>query len=89
MTTTLLQGQADLPKLVELASRGEDVLITVDGQPKARLTRADAPPAGAVALPVDMAVWLKVLEEARHKYSTGKPGPSGEQILEADRADRI
>ena len=38
MTTTLSQSQADLPRLVELANQGEDVVITVEGKPKARLT---------------------------------------------------
>src|ERR1051326_6523845 len=31
MITTLSQSQADLPRLVELASQGEDVVITVEG----------------------------------------------------------
>jgi hypothetical protein len=33
--------------------------------------------------------WLKDLEEIRQKYSTGKTGPTVEQILEEDRKDRI
>ena len=35
MIATLNQSLAELPKLVELASQGEDLLITVEGQPKA------------------------------------------------------
>jgi prevent-host-death family protein len=37
MIATLNQSQAELPKFVELASQGEDVLITVNGQPKAQI----------------------------------------------------
>ena len=44
MIATLSKSQAELPRLVELASQGEDVVITVEGKPKARLTRAEAPP---------------------------------------------
>lgn len=89
MTTTLSQSQADLPRLVELASQGEDVLITVEGKPKARLTRADGVPGNGSQAPVDMAAWVAELEELRSRFATGKPGPTAEQILEEDRADRV
>ncbi len=89
MTTTLSQSQADLPRLVELASQGEDVLITVAGKPKARLTRADGAPGNGSHAPVDMAAWVAELEELRSRYATGKPGSTVEQILEEDRADRV
>jgi len=89
MTTTLSQSQADLPRLVELASQGEDVVITVEGKPKARLTRADAPAGNGARPPVDMTAWLKELEEVRRKYATGKTGPTVEQILDEDRTDRV
>lgn len=88
MTTTLKQSQADLPRLVELASRGEDVVITVEGKPKARLTRADGA-SGNGALPaVDMAAWIEKLGEVRRKYATGRTGATVEEILDDDRADR-
>jgi antitoxin (DNA-binding transcriptional repressor) of toxin-antitoxin stability system len=89
MTTTLSQSQADLPRLVELASQGEDVLITVEGKPKARLTRAESVPSNGAQTPVDMAAWAKELEELRGRLATGKPSPTSEQILEEDRADRV
>lgn len=89
MIATLNQSLADLPKFVELASRGEDVLITVDGQPKAKLTRADGTIPPSIWRTVDLAAWLSELEDLRRRYSTGKPGPSVEQILEEDRADRV
>jgi prevent-host-death family protein len=88
MVATLKEGQQNLSQLVELASQGEDIVITVDGKPKARLTRAESVP--AEQLPIrDKSRWLKELEELRKQYSTGKKGPSVEQILEEDRADRI
>jgi antitoxin (DNA-binding transcriptional repressor) of toxin-antitoxin stability system len=86
MIVTLSKSQAELPKLVEIASRGEDVIIMVEGKPKARLTRADAADAGRGEAPVDMDAWVKELEEAHHKYTTGKPGSSTEQILNEDRS---
>ena len=89
MTTTLSQSKADLPRLVELASRGEDVVITVEGKPKARLTCAEIVPSNGSKAPVDVVAWAKVLEELRNRLATGKSGPTAEQILEEDRANRV
>ena len=86
MTATLTESQADLQRLVELASRGEVVVITVDGKPKARLTSAGTP---SPANSPDMERWLKDLEELRRRYATGKTGLTADQILEEDRADRL
>jgi prevent-host-death family protein len=86
MTATLRESQADLQRLVELASRGEDVLITVDGKPKAKLTSAGTL---SPAKSPNMAFWLRDLEELRQRYRTGKTGPTVEQILEEDRAERL
>jgi prevent-host-death family protein len=88
MVATLTEGQQNLSRLVELASQGEDVVIIVDGKPKARLTRAESTPADDAPIP-DKSQWLKELEELRRQYSTGKKGPTVEQLLEEDRADRI
>ena len=77
-----------MPRLVELASNGEDVVITVDGKPKAKLTRAesalDQERPGA-----ERAQWLKELAELREKYATGKKGLTVEEMLDQDRVDRI
>ena len=91
MTETLSKSQADLPRLVELASQGEDVVITVEGKPKARLTRAEVVP-GNGASPrsrTDLAVRVKELAALRDKYRTGKTGLTVDQILEETRADRV
>jgi prevent-host-death family protein len=90
MTATLSKSQADLPRLVEIASRGEDVLITVEGKPKARLTRASVPP-GNGASPegrTDLIVRAKELASLRDKYRTDKSGLTVDQILDQSRADR-
>ena len=85
MTTTLSQSQADLPRLVELASQGEDMLITVEGKPKAKLTRAESP----APQPFDGKKWVAELEELNRRYHTGKNGLTVEQILAEDREDRL
>jgi prevent-host-death family protein len=87
MTATLSKSQAELPKLVEIASQGEDVVITVEGKPKARLTRAEPGDGNGTEAPLDMDAWLKELEIARRKYATGGVGISTEQILNEDRGD--
>ena len=88
MTATLSQSQAELPRLVEIASQGEDVVITVQGEPRARLTRLRDRSNDNKA-PLDKTTWVKELEEVRRKYATGNAGPSTEQILNDDRAERI
>ncbi len=89
MTTTLNQSQADLPRLVELASQGEDVVITVDGKPKARLTKAASPaPAPRTFTPAELQTWMVELEMLRTRYATGKNGSTVEEILAEDRDAR-
>jgi len=85
VTATLSKTQAELPRLVELASQGEDVVITVEGKPKARLTRANVAPGNGGA---DLALRVKELAALREKYRTGKTGLTVDQILEETRADR-
>ena len=90
MTASLSKSQAELPRLVEIASQGEDVVITVDGKPKARLTRAEVAPGNGASPqnPVDSTVRARELASLRDKYRTGKTGPTVDQILEETRADR-
>ena len=85
MTTTLSQSQTELPRLVELASQGEDVVITVEGKPKARLTRIEM----AVPKPYDGRQWMAELEELNRRYNPGGNGMTTEQILAEDREDRF
>jgi antitoxin (DNA-binding transcriptional repressor) of toxin-antitoxin stability system len=88
MTTTLSQAQAEFPRLVELASQGEDIVITVESKLKARLTKASVSGVRELST-AERAAWLKELEELRSKFATGKAGPTVGQILEEDRADRM
>ena len=85
MTATLNESQAQLPRLVELASQGEDVVITVEGKPKARLTRVE----NRMVQAFDGARWMQELEDLNRRYNTGKNGLTVEQILAQDREDRF
>ncbi len=89
MIATLSRSQADLPRLVELASQGEDVVITVEGQPKARLTRAETVVRPRQLSQEEKEQWLAELAELRRSVSTGKQGLTVDQILDEDRADRV
>ena len=82
MTATLEQAQADLLKLVRMVQRGEDVVITSQGRPVAKLTGvAQAKPSP------DRQAWLAKLARLRESTATGKTGLTVEQILEEDRGD--
>ena len=85
MIKSLRESKAKLSELVQQASRGEDVLITVHGKVKARLTSAALQTGQA-----DMQRWADELEQLHmrvsiqghdHKLTT-------EAILSEDRSDR-
>ncbi len=82
MLKTLRESKAKLSELVELASRGEDVLITVRGKVKARLTRATQP-AGSSAGPA----WVRELRALQRAYGVSKRRISVEQALAESRQD--
>ncbi len=84
MIKTLRESKAKLSELVELASGGQDVLITVRGKVKARLTRAGAPHPRS-----DRAAWVRKLRALRAAYRTSKTQPSIEEILTQLREDRF
>jgi antitoxin (DNA-binding transcriptional repressor) of toxin-antitoxin stability system len=90
MTATLSTSQSELPRLVEIASLGEDVVITVEGKPKARLTRLSQPAETSATQPraVDLSRRIEQLASLRDRYHTGKPGLTVEEILSATRADQ-
>jgi prevent-host-death family protein len=84
MTTTLREAKAKLSEMVKLASRGQEIVITVHGKETAKL----------VAVPkrskkFNKEKWLKELDKMREKNWTGRYGRSIEEILEEDRADRF
>ena len=83
MIKTLRESKAKLSELVELASQGEDVLITVRGKVKARLTGV-APQSDEE----DIKAWLDELKALREAH-TVKQTLSIQQILDEDREDRF
>ncbi len=82
MTATLEQTQADLLRLVNLVQQGEEVVITSQGRAVAKLS---AVPQSAA--PTDRQAWLARLAKLRARLSTGKTGPTVEEILDEDRGD--
>jgi len=82
MTATLEQTQSELLKLIDLAQRGEEVLITNHGRAIAKLTALPQPRTAA-----DRQDWLAKLSRLREVTATGKATPTTEQILDDLRAE--
>ena len=80
MTATLEQTQADLLKLLGMVQEGEEVIITSQGRPVAKLT--GVPQASPSP---NRQAWLARLAQLRQRLSTGKTGLTVEQILDEDR----
>jgi antitoxin (DNA-binding transcriptional repressor) of toxin-antitoxin stability system len=79
----LEQTQAELARLLALASEGEEVLITVEGRAVAKLTGLSLPTTPSKQ------EWLADLADLRRRGATGKTGgPTVEEILADDREDR-
>ena len=83
MITTLRDGKAHLSELVERASRGEDVLITVRGKVKARLTRVED-----TFDAKDRKAWIRELRAIQRKYTVSSK-TSSEKIFSELREDRV
>lgn len=82
MTATLEQTQSELLRLIHLAQRGEEVVITSHGHPIAKLTGLPQP-----RTPEDRRAWLARLSELRQRLATGETGLSVEEILDDDRGE--
>ena len=80
MTATLEQTQTDLRKLLGLVEHGQEIIITSQGRPVAKLTGL---PQTAIA--PDRQAWLAKLADLRTRLATGKTGLTVEQILDEDR----
>jgi len=77
---SLRESKTRLSELVSLASSGEEILITVHGQPKARILPVSEPYS-------DTADWLRELSDLRS--SLGQPSTSHKpSALEDVREDR-
>lgn len=85
MVRTLTESKATLSKLVELASQGQEVLITVRGSVKARLVAA-GPREGDNN---SVRQWIDRLADLRKRYSAGNPSSNSEAVLEELREDRL
>jgi prevent-host-death family protein len=83
MVKTLRESKAKLSELVERASKGEDVLITVRGKVKAKLTQAPE------EKKPDMKAWANELKELQQTQATGKTSTSTQEILDKLREERV
>lgn len=80
MTATIQDLQSKALTLIEVARRGEEVLITEAGQAVARLTGLPAHNSSQ-----DRRAWLERLGTLRARLATGVTGASIQQILDEDR----
>lgn len=83
MIKTLRESKAKLSELVDRAGRGEDVLISVRGRVKVRLTRATAP-----ETVVERTAWLRELRRIQKSLSNPASCRTVEEILAESREDR-
>jgi len=79
MITSLRESKTRLSELVQLASGGEEILITVRGKPKARLTALGASPEQSAG-------WMAELGKLRR--SLGRRPPRRSTALDEVREDR-
>jgi prevent-host-death family protein len=80
MIATLRESKTRLSELVQLANSGEEILITVHGQPKARILPV-------LEVQSDTAEWL--LDLGKLRSSLGKPTKNSERsALDEVRDDR-
>ena len=84
MIRSLRESKAKLSELVDAARQGEEVLITVRGKVKARLTKAGVADRASTG-----AVWARQLRALHRAYGKPRPKTSVEQILADIRQDRI
>ncbi len=71
-------AKAKLSALLEMVAGGQEVTITSDGKPKARLVRAEAKP---------RAVFTGTWEHLK-KMPPWRGGPTAEELIRADRDGR-
>ena len=83
MTATVEQLQTEWRNLIDLAQRGEEVLLTSEGRTVARLT--GVPRAESAG---DRREWLTELARLRQVTATGTTEPNVEEILDDLRSDR-
>ena len=82
MITTLRESKAKLSELVARAQAGEDVVITVHGEPRARLTAIRPDNRSARTR------WAALLRRLQRKYATGERCGNADSIVRELREDR-
>lgn len=83
MVTNLRDAKSRFSELVKLAADGEDILITVRGEPMVKLTRAvDAASFG------DREAWIDELTEAAAREQSDSPMATTQSYWDESRADR-
>ncbi len=83
MVVSLDDAKERLSEYVDRAGDGEDVLVAVDGEVKARLTAAP------MSTLEERLAWRKRLERLHAEIGTGKFTESSQEILDQIREDRI
>lgn len=82
MIATVEQTRSDLIKFIELARRGEEVIITKEGQAIAKLSGVPQEKHS------NRRAWLAKLARLRESTATGKTTLTTEAVLEDLRAER-
>lgn len=85
MITNLREAKSNLSQLVQLAADGEDVVITVRGQPMARLT--SAVPMGTRNHPRD--AWAAELSAAAKAARVGPLAATPQRFWDELRQERV
>ena len=85
MIANLREAKSSLSKYVQMAADGEDVLITVHGEPKARLVSA-APVEKKIGSKED---WADELRRSAAAALQGEPISTPQQYWDDVRGDRI
>ena len=83
MIATLRESKAKLSALVALAQAGEDVIITVRGKPKAKLSAIRA------EVKTSMSGWKKELELLHRQCRTKKRTVGSQSIIDKVREERF
>jgi prevent-host-death family protein len=78
MIATLKESKARLSEFVRMAGAGQEVLITVRGKPRARLSPVRLPKAKNGA-------WMNELHELRSEIPSAKKVSTALEYLRADR----
>ncbi len=81
MITSLRETKTRLSEFVQLAQKGEDIIITVHGKPKARLTAIQDPQA------LDRKAWADELLKLQRNYT--KMDDSAVSIVNDLRKERF